>query len=70
MLKQPPCISSSAIFRVRAFSELGQLHRQLHDVLVIGVFDHRHQQPAIGIDGHADDVLLRMISPAVMSIGR
>ena len=39
--------------------QLVQLDGNRRDVLLIGVSDHRHQQPAIGVDGDADvDVFL------------
>ena len=71
MLKQPPCISSSEILRVaRLLRQLRELDRQLDDVLLIGVADDRHQQPAIGVDGDADVHVsfLTMISSAARSI--
>ena len=55
MLKQPPCISSSEILRLRAFSDsCASSTDDLDDVLRVGVADDRHQQPAIGVDGDAD----------------
>ena len=55
MLKQPPCISSSEILRVRAFSDsCDSSIDNLRDVLRVGVANHRHEQAAIGIDRDAD----------------
>ena len=43
----------------RLLRQLRELHRQLHDVLLIRVADDRHEQPAIGVHGDADvDVFL------------
>ena len=60
MLKQPPCISSSEIFRVRAFSASCDSSTEIcDDVLRVGVANHRHEQATIGVHGDADvDVLL------------
>ena len=38
---------------------LRELVGELDDVLLVDIADHRHEQAAVGVDGHADvDVLL------------
>ena len=60
MVKVPPSISATRDFLVACLlRELRQLHRQLDDIFLVHVADHRNQQAAIGIRRDADmDVLL------------
>ena len=45
--------------RLRLLGDLLQLRRELHDVLLVHVADHRHEQAGLGVDRDADvDVLL------------
>ena len=67
----PPLISSSVSFRSRAFAPAGCISMAIsRDVLLVGVPDHRHEQPAIGVDRDADVHVLLVDDLAALGVDR
>ena len=71
MLMPPPLISSTRQLAVaRLLGQLLQLDGDLRDVLLVGVADHRHEQPAIGVHRHADVHVLLVDDLAALGVDR
>ena len=71
MLMPPPLISSSVSFRSRAFAASWLISTEIsRDVLPVGVADHRHEQAAIGVHGHADVHVLLVDDLAALGVDR
>ena len=55
----PPCRSATVILPSRAFcGQLGDALLDAGEAQLVGVAQHRHHQPLLGADGHADVVVV------------
>ena len=71
IVKVPPCISAADSLPARAFSlSVGEVARELEDVLAVGVADHRHDQALRRVGGEADVQVLLVDQLAGIGVER